>query len=56
VTQFAGPVRMTTKNQSTVDLIRQKLAVVNFGIVDFARVTGSIFNDLRFDGTRQPDA
>jgi hypothetical protein len=39
-----------------VDLIRQKIAVVNFGIVDFARITGSVFNDLRFDGKRQPDA
>lgn len=56
LTQFAGPVRMTTKNQSSVDLIRSRVAVVNFGVVDFARVTGSIFNDLRFDGTRQPDA
>jgi hypothetical protein len=56
LTQFAGPVRMTTKNQGGVDLIRQKIAVVNFGIVDFARITGSVFNDLRFDGKRQPDA
>ena len=56
LTQFAGPVRMTTKNQSGVDLIRQRIAIVDFGIVDFARVTGSIFNDLRFDGKRQPDA
>jgi hypothetical protein len=56
LTQFAGPVRMTTKNQGSVDLIRQKIAVVNFGIVDFARITGSVFNDLRFDGKRQPDA
>jgi hypothetical protein len=56
LTQFAGSVRMTTKNQAGVDLIRQKIAIVDFGIVDFARVTGSVFNDLRFDGTRQPDA
>jgi hypothetical protein len=56
LTQFATPVRMTTKNQVSVDLIRQKIAVVNFGIVDFARITGSVFNDLRFDGKRQPDA
>jgi SdrD B-like domain len=56
LTQFAGPVRMTTKNQGSVDLIRQRIAVVNFGIVDFARITGTVFNDLRFDGKRQPDA
>jgi hypothetical protein len=56
LTQFAGPVRMTTKNQASVDLIRQKIGMVNFGIVDFARVTGSVFNDLNLDGTRTPDA
>ena len=56
LTQFAGPVRMTTKNQASVDLIRQRIGVVNFGIVDFARITGSVFNDLRFEGNRSPDA
>lgn len=56
LTQFAGPVRMTTRNQASVDLIRQRIGVVNFGIVDFARVTGSVFNDLHFDGKRQPEA
>ena len=56
LTQFSGPVRMTTKNQASVDLIRQRIGVVNFGVVDFARVTGSVFNDLRFEGQRSPDA
>lgn len=56
LTQFAEPVRMTTKNQATVDLIRQRVGVVDFGVVDFARVTGSVFNDLRFEGTRPVDA
>ena len=56
LTQFAGPVRMTTKNHASVDLIRQKIGMVNFGVVDFARVTGSVFNDLNLDGTRAPDA
>ncbi len=56
LTQFAGPVRMTTKNAATVDLIRQRVGVVNFGIVDFARVTGSVFNDLRFEGKKPLDA
>ena len=56
LTQFAGPVRMTTKNMAAVDLIRQRISVVNFGVVDFARITGSIFNDLRFEGQRPPDA
>jgi hypothetical protein len=56
LTQFAEPVRMTTKNQAMVDLIRQRIGVVDFGVVDFARVTGSVFNDLRFEGTRAVDA
>ena len=56
LTQFAAPVRMTTKNQAAVDLIRQRIGVVDFGVVDFARVTGSVFNDLRFEGTRPVDA
>lgn len=56
LTQFAGPVRMTTKNHASVDLIRQKIGMVNFGVVDFARVTGSVFNDLNLDGMRAPDA
>jgi hypothetical protein len=56
LTQFSGPVRMTTKNQASVDLIRQRIGVVNFGIVDFARVTGSVFNDVHFEGRKQPDA
>ncbi|MGC2697796.1 MAG: SdrD B-like domain-containing protein [Candidatus Angelobacter sp.] len=56
LTQFASPVRMTTKNLVSVDLIRQRISVVNFGIVDFARITGSVFNDMHLDGRRQPDA
>jgi hypothetical protein len=56
LTQFSEPVRMTTKSQATVDLIRQKIGLVNFGVVDFARVTGSVFNDLSLDGQRSPDA
>ncbi|HEU4413278.1 MAG TPA: SdrD B-like domain-containing protein, partial [Candidatus Angelobacter sp.] len=56
LTQFSAPVRMTTKNLVQVDLIRQRISVVNFGVVDFARITGSVFNDMKFDGQRQPDA
>ena len=56
MTQFSEPVRMTTKNQATVDLIRQKIGMVNFGVVDFARITGSVFNDLSLDGIRSPEA
>ena len=47
---------MTTKAMTEVDLIRSNLAVVNFGVVDFARLLGAVFNDLRFEGKRQPDS
>ena len=56
LTQFRQPVRMTTKGEATVDLIQQHLVVENFGILDFARVMGTIFNDLRFENRRQPDS
>jgi len=56
LTQFRQPVRMTTKGEATADLIQQHLIVENFGILDFARVMGNIFNDLRFENSRQPDS
>jgi SdrD B-like domain len=54
--QFREPVRMTTRNESNVDLIRQRIAIVDFGVVNFARLMGNVFNDLRFQGARQPDS
>lgn len=54
--QFSGPVKMTTHNEVDLDMIREKIAVVDFGVVDFARLTGNIFNDLRFEGKRQMDS
>lgn len=54
--QFPGPVRMTTHNEVEVDLIRERATVVDFGVVDFARLMGNVFNDLRFEGKRQMDS
>lgn len=54
--QFPGPVRMTTRNEVAIDMIRQNSVVVDFGVVDFARLMGSIFNDLRFEGKKQLDS
>jgi hypothetical protein len=54
--QFSNPVRMTTPSVAEADLIRNRVAVVNFGVVDFARLMGSVFNDLRFEGRRQADS
>jgi hypothetical protein len=56
LTQFREAVRMTTRNEASVDLIRRRIAVVDFGVVNFARLMGSVFNDLRFQGKRQPDS
>jgi SdrD B-like domain len=56
LTQFRDPVRMTTRNEVNVDVIRQRIAIADFGVVNFARLTGNVFNDLRFEGKRQPDS
>ncbi len=56
VTQFRNPVRMTTRSAADVDLIQQRVAVIDFGILDFARLMGNVYNDLRFDNARQPDS
>jgi len=56
LTQFQQPVRMTTRADVEADLIQQRITAVNFGILDFARLMGSVYNDLRFDNLRQPDS
>lgn len=56
ITQFRNPVRMTTRSAAGVDLIQQRVAVIDFGILDFARLMGNVYNDLRFDNARQPDS
>jgi hypothetical protein len=56
LTQFRNPVRMTTRSEADVDLIQQRIAIANFGILDFARLMGSVYNDLRFENHRQPDS
>ena len=56
LTQFRNPVRMTTRSEADIDLIQQRIAVINFGILDFARVMGNVYNDLRFDNARRPDS
>jgi hypothetical protein len=56
LTQFRHPVRMTTHSEAQADVIQQRIAILNFGILDFARVMGNVYNDLRFDNRRQPDS
>ncbi|HLY62627.1 MAG TPA: SdrD B-like domain-containing protein [Terriglobia bacterium] len=54
--QFTQAVRVTTPTDVRVDLIEQKEAEVDFGVVNFARLIGNVFNDYRLDGRMQPDA
>lgn len=54
--QFHLPIRMTTRNDFEIDLIQQRVGIANFGVLDFARVMGNVFNDLRFEGHRQTDS
>lgn len=54
--QFTQAVRVTTPTDVRVDLIEQKVAEVDFGVVNFARLIGNVFNDYRLDGRMQPDA
>jgi hypothetical protein len=56
LTQFRHPVRMTTRAEATADLIQQRIVVTNFGVLDFARLMGSVYNDLRFENHREPDS
>jgi SdrD B-like domain/Pilus formation protein N terminal region len=54
--QFTESVRATTSTEVRADLVHETTAEVNFGIVNFARVMGNVFNDYTMDGKRQPDA
>lgn len=54
--QFSDPVRMTTRGDFEIDMDANKTTSVDFGIIDFARVMGTVFNDLRFEGKPQPDS
>ncbi len=56
LSQFTTPVRVTSPTDVSVDLVEDKSAVVNVGVVNFARVMGDVFNDYRLDGARQPGA
>ena len=54
--QFKEAVRVTGSTNVHVEFFTQRTAEVNFGIVNFSRVMGNIFNDYLVNGNRQPDA
>jgi len=53
--QFPGRVRVTTPSELDVEVIDRNVQV-DFGIVNFARIIGTVFSDYRNDGSRQSDA
>jgi protocatechuate 3,4-dioxygenase beta subunit len=54
--QFEHAVRFTSPAEVKLDLFEDRGAHVDFGIVNFARLTGNVYNDYLMDGQRQPDA
>jgi hypothetical protein len=54
--QFAEPIRVTSPVDVRVELMEERAAEVNFGVVNFARLMGNVFNDYLLDGKKQPDA
>src|SRR5436305_8589383 len=54
--QFREPVRVTSATDRNVTLGGKQTGDVDFGIVNFARISGTVFNDYLNDSKRQPDA
>ena len=54
--QFRDRVRVTTMTSVPVELYERADARVDFGIVNFARVMGSVYNDYSHTGERRGDS
>jgi hypothetical protein len=54
--QFPDAVRVTSPTDVRVEPDGGKITQVNFGIVNFARLMGNIFNDYLMNQRKQPDA
>jgi hypothetical protein len=54
--QFGRGVRVTTPVDPVLHLYEHRVTEVNFGVVNFSRLVGSVFNDYALDGVRQGDA
>jgi hypothetical protein len=48
--------RLTGPAQTQADLFAGKTSEVYFGVVNFSRLMGNVFNDYLLDGQRQPNA
>jgi SdrD B-like domain len=54
--QFSRGVRVTTPVDPVLRLYEHRVTEVNFGVVNFSRLVGNVFNDYALDGVRQGDA
>jgi hypothetical protein len=54
--QFNEPIRVTSPTSVDVDIAMPMLAQVDFGVVNFARVMGNVFNDYLLTGKKELDA
>jgi hypothetical protein len=54
--QFHEPTRMTTSTDRSINVYDERVGNVDFGIVNFSRLMGSVFNDYRNDKLRQADS
>lgn len=54
--QFQEPIRVTSPTIVDVDISMPMVAEVNFGVVNFSRVMGSVFNDYLLTGKKELDA
>jgi hypothetical protein len=54
--QFSDPVRMTTRGEVDITPNAHGAPSAEFGIINFARLMGTVFNDLRLLGKPQPDS
>jgi hypothetical protein len=56
LSQFTEPVRVTGSTELRVELPPSRIVEVDFGVVNFARVMGNVFNDYLLSGKKLPDA
>ncbi len=54
--QFSKTIRLSTPAERTVDLRLMRTAQFDFGVIDFSRVQGSVYNDYQGTDFREPDA
>lgn len=54
--QFTHTVRVTTPTPVEVELADRRTVEADFGLVDFARLMGTVYNDYAMSGSRTPEA